>query len=167
MILLIKRILNFYLIFSMSIILIQCSSTSEKSEVLSESNNQNIKLSSNSRELILQSNSVIYYELPETSMIQNPEDYLTFSQPVKNTSHIEKFKTLVTSNEQIYLNSPPKDCSPTYNSALVFRGESKKNIILFSINCAVLYLYNDKLFIDISTNLNQLENNFRMIRSGR
>ena len=92
----------------MSIILIQCSSISEKSEVLSESNNQNIKLSSNSRELILQSNSVIYYELPETSMIQNPEDYLTFSQPVKNTSHIEKFKTYYVIAKEVRLRQSPE-----------------------------------------------------------
>jgi hypothetical protein len=126
-----------------------------------------VQLSKETRDSILLSDRVVYYELPETSITQNPEDYLTFSQPVKNSTYIDRFKTLVTSKEQTYLEKPPNNCLPTYNSALVFTISEKKNIILFSINCAVLFLYNDKLFVDISENLNQLEDNFRMIRSGR
>jgi hypothetical protein len=147
---------------------IQCALPKNESHPKESINNlENSYLKLDTKNSILKSNQVVYYELPETTLIQNPEEYLTFSQIVKNQSRIERFKTILTSDQQKYSKYPPKDCKPSYNSALVFETVDQKNIILFSINCGLLYIYKDELYIDITEQLIDLENNFRLIRSGR
>ncbi len=145
-----------------------CSFAKKESLPISEKQNEkNAFLQMDTKNSILQSNLVVYYELPETTLIQNPEEYLTFSQVVKNQTRIERFKTILTSDQQLYHKSPPNGCKPSYNSALVFESSDRKNIILFSINCGLLYIYKEELFIDVSEQLIDLENNFRLMRSGK
>lgn len=136
--------------------------TTEKAEPLTDT-----KLSSETIDFFLASNQVDYYEIPELSEIIHPEELGTFSIQVKNQSHLDRFKHLVGSRERTYTHQAPKNCKPTFNSALVFHSKQTKEAILFSRNCALLYLYGKKLYSHVTEENMQIENTFRMIRSGR
>ncbi|WCL49322.1 hypothetical protein [Leptospira sp. GIMC2001] len=146
------------------LITIHCKSTETKIETASE---KEVQVSQVKKELIQESDSVNYYELPDTTSIENPEGLLTFSLPVTNQIQIQHFRKLVTSASGKYSIHPPSGCLPSYNSALVFKKGSNKEIILFSYNCGLLYMSYEKLFIDVSESRSKIEESFRSIRSGK
>lgn len=118
-------------------------------------------------QLLNSADTIEYYELPGTTDLSNPEDLLTFSLPVKNRNHIHQIQRLILASGQTYHRTPPRDCKPSFNSALVFQSPSKKETVLFSINCGLIYLYQEKLFIDVFLQRMDIEMSFRQIRSGR
>jgi hypothetical protein len=116
---------------------------------------------------LLTTTNIQYYELPDTEMVTNPEELLTFSNPVRNPSHLQKLRQITTNSQLQYSSSPPKSCKPSYNSALVYTGDTEKQTILFSINCSLLFFYQERLYLDIGNQTMVIEDIFRKIRSGR
>ncbi|MCC5814401.1 MAG: hypothetical protein JJT78_06570 [Leptospira sp.] len=125
------------------------------------------RLKPSKKEFIQKASHVAYYEIPELSEIINPEELGTFSIRVNNLSHIDRFRNLTTSSDQEFYTTPPHNCKPSFNSALVFKFQNESETILFSRNCGLLYLYQEKLYADVKEQSTNIENTFRMIRSGR
>jgi hypothetical protein len=152
---------------------INCQSNQEIKKAKDPSNSQPQeeldmkRLPSSKKEFIQKASHVAYYEIPELSEIVNPEELGTFSIKVNNLSHIERFRNLATSSDQEFYTSPPKNCKPSFNSALVFKFQNQSETILFSRNCGLLYLYQEKLYADVKEQSMNIENTFRMIRSGK
>jgi hypothetical protein len=138
-------------------------STDSQSQSKAESQNLNPA----KREFLQKASHVEYYEIPELSEIVNPEELGTFSIRVNNLTHIERFRILTTSHDRQFQKVPPQNCKPSFNSALVFKLQNKSETILFSRNCGILYLYQEKLYADVKEQSTDIEKTFRMIRSGR
>lgn len=125
------------------------------------------EISKSKKELILQAQNIEYYELPDIVDISDPETLLTFSIPVKNKEEIAVLRRLVVSSESPSYETPPENCRPRFHSALVFRHIGKTETLLFSINCGLIYLYQEKVYLDVGMQRMEIEKSFRKIRSGR
>lgn len=121
----------------------------------------------NSKKIFLESDEIRYFEIPGFTELVNPEELETFSHKVQNPIYIDKFRRITALSAKPYSYSPENNCKPSYNSALVFRKGTQKETVLFSINCGLLYLYEEKLYLDVGLERMEIENTFRQIRSGR
>jgi hypothetical protein len=146
------------------LLLCSCSSTVNTTQQIDDSSKP---MPHHLKNFLLSSKIVNYYELPDTVMISDPEELLTFSIPVKNPNHLRKFRILTTNTNQKYNSLPPKSCKPSFNSALVFEDENVKQTILFSLNCGLLFFYQEGLYLDVGNQTMDIETTFREIRSGR
>lgn len=153
------------------LLLIACKSTETSSKPLQSVQPHPVAsvagLPESKKSFIQEAQKVEYYELPDTVIVADPEAMLTFSLPVKNSDHIRKFKDLLARDNLPLSHSPSHACKPSYNSALVFQSALQKETVLFSINCGLLYYYQERIFIDIRGRSHELERIFREIRSGR
>lgn len=144
-------------------LLISCSTPSPQENQSSTTQ----PIPQNLKTLLLTTDNVQYYELPDTKIVTNPEELLTFSNPVRNLSHLQKLREITTNSQLLYSSTPPKSCKPSYNSALVYTKGTEKQTVLFSINCNLLFFYQEGLYLDIRNQTMVIEDIFRRIRSGR
>jgi hypothetical protein len=110
---------------------------------------------------------VLYYELPDSSVLMDPDEYGSFSSRVRNPSHLTRLETLLTSSAQTFLKKPNQSCLPYYSSALKYLGSGHREVVYYSRNCSVLYIQSQGIYVDISEQGLLLEDIFRQIRSGR
>ncbi len=134
---------------------------------LVQSHAEKPQLTEEKKLLILRSTLVEYFEIPGFQEISDPRELGTFSIPVRNEGSLSQFRRLVTQQTNSYSLAPPEKCKPHYISALVFHSEGKKETILYSLDCRSLYLYEEKLYLNLNSDGIELEKIFREIRSGR
>jgi hypothetical protein len=109
------------------------------------------------------SNSVLYFELPDTLDDTDPEEVLTFGKKVNNKALLENIKKLMEKgrNEFMY---KPSNCKLLFSNAFVFYSDKARESILFSQNCGVLKLREQNIYLNFLPYSVELDSIFRDVR---
>ena len=115
-------------------------------------------------QVVEKSDSIYYYELPDTLDDIDPEKISTFKTRIKNQAAIEKIKSIIKNGRFSYSLEKSKRCLPAYNAAIVFRKGEKRSVILISSYCAILFVREENLYLNFDKEKDEIEKLFSEMR---